>query len=138
MSLVPTWVLAVDGQFYENPIFKGNGWFLCFDDDDPPELVIRMEEGASIDNGLLRMLAIDILNDLELGYHILAKPRPTWALRCFTGITDMKYAGSVFIQITEPIPVPTEYDRIGDLELVLMGDCVIYDFGKAGLCQRIR
>ncbi len=40
MSLVATYVRAVDGNFYADPAFRGDGWFVCFDDDDPPEIVI--------------------------------------------------------------------------------------------------
>ena len=40
MSLVSTWVRATDGFLYQNPKLHGKGWFICFDDDDPVELVI--------------------------------------------------------------------------------------------------
>ncbi|HWY36194.1 MAG TPA: hypothetical protein VNX68_16230 [Nitrosopumilaceae archaeon] len=40
MSLVATYVRATDGKFYKDPILSGRGWFICFDDDDPVELVI--------------------------------------------------------------------------------------------------
>ncbi len=44
MSLVGTYVLCDDGRWYTNPCWWGslNGrwWFICFDDDDPPEIVI--------------------------------------------------------------------------------------------------
>jgi hypothetical protein len=46
MSLVATYVLATDGRYYEDPTIYDTehwppNWFLCFDDDDPPELVVR-------------------------------------------------------------------------------------------------
>lgn len=44
MSLVSTWVLFQDGKFYQNPVLYTEDWFLCFDDEDPPELVIRVEK----------------------------------------------------------------------------------------------
>lgn len=40
MSKVPTCILASDGELYRNPIIRGDDWFICFDDDDPPELVL--------------------------------------------------------------------------------------------------
>lgn len=40
MSLVPTYVRASNGKFYKNPVLSGDGWFICFDDDDPEEIVI--------------------------------------------------------------------------------------------------
>ena len=39
MSLVPTFVKADNGKWYQNPELEGPGWFICFDDDDPIELV---------------------------------------------------------------------------------------------------
>ena len=40
MSLVPTWVRADDERWYKNPILSNKcDWFICFDDEDPPELV---------------------------------------------------------------------------------------------------
>ena len=43
MSLVAIWVLADDGRWYEDPTIAppDNSWYICFDDDDPIELVIR-------------------------------------------------------------------------------------------------
>lgn len=40
MSIGPTFVKAYDGYFYQDPILRGDGWFICFDEDEPPELVI--------------------------------------------------------------------------------------------------
>ena len=49
MSLVSTWVKMADGKWYQNPtIFsKSRNWYLCFDDDDPPELVIKEDKPRS-------------------------------------------------------------------------------------------
>ena len=41
--LVSTWVLFQDGKFYQDPVLYGEDWFICFDDEDPPELVVRVE-----------------------------------------------------------------------------------------------
>lgn len=40
MSLVPTYVKTQSGIFLKNPVIEGVGWFICFDDNDPPEIVI--------------------------------------------------------------------------------------------------
>src|SRR3954471_8161053 len=41
MSLGSTWVLGDDGLYYQNPVMgEFENWYICFDDDDPPELVI--------------------------------------------------------------------------------------------------
>lgn len=39
MSLVSTYVKFNDGKYYKNPVIYGDGWYICFDDDEPPELV---------------------------------------------------------------------------------------------------
>lgn len=42
MSLVSTYVRLSDGKWYHNPVLKMpsfDGSFICFDDEDPPELV---------------------------------------------------------------------------------------------------
>lgn len=41
MSLVPTFVQCADGNYYKELVYRGKGWFICFDDDDPVELVIK-------------------------------------------------------------------------------------------------
>ena len=42
MSLVSTYVQSQDDKWYKNPVIYRNDWFICWDDDDPIELVIRM------------------------------------------------------------------------------------------------
>jgi hypothetical protein len=42
MSLVPTYVQSKEGSWYENPEVSGDGWFICWDDDEPIELVIEI------------------------------------------------------------------------------------------------
>ncbi|MDX1701712.1 MAG: hypothetical protein R3250_13885 [Melioribacteraceae bacterium] len=43
MSLVSTYVVMANGACYKNPtLFDESGdWFICFDDEEPPEIVIR-------------------------------------------------------------------------------------------------
>ena len=40
MSRVSTYVRAIDGQLYRDPVIYGDGWFVCFDDADPVGLVV--------------------------------------------------------------------------------------------------
>lgn len=44
MSLVSTYVEASDGLFYNQPILSGEGWYVCWDDDDPIELIVDMSQ----------------------------------------------------------------------------------------------
>lgn len=43
MSLGPHFVKCVDGKWYEDLTYRAadNTWFICFDESDPPELVMR-------------------------------------------------------------------------------------------------
>ena len=44
MSLVPTWVLCDDRRMYRDAVLAAaadGDWFICFDDNDPPELVMQ-------------------------------------------------------------------------------------------------
>lgn len=43
MSLVSTYCKCSDGKWYKEPIWFGSDWFICLDDDEPPELVIEKE-----------------------------------------------------------------------------------------------
>jgi hypothetical protein len=66
MSLVSTYVRAADGDLYRNPVLadETNGWYLCFDDDDPPELVwkIRKDEEPDAPPGwLMKHLDVTLL-----------------------------------------------------------------------------
>ncbi|MCK5601730.1 hypothetical protein KAR91_07680, partial [Candidatus Pacearchaeota archaeon] len=45
MSLVSTYVKTTDGKWYQSLVYREEGWFICFDDDDPIELVIRKSSG---------------------------------------------------------------------------------------------
>jgi hypothetical protein len=47
---LPVFVLCEDGKYYENLVYGDSplrrGWFLCFDDKEPAEIVIRVAEYA--------------------------------------------------------------------------------------------
>jgi hypothetical protein len=53
MSLYATWCKCKDGKWYKEPLWLGDdlgdgtvSWFLCLDDDDPPELVYQVGKAA--------------------------------------------------------------------------------------------
>lgn len=41
MSLVSTFVQSTSGRWYKNPVIRGADFFVCWDDDDPIELVVH-------------------------------------------------------------------------------------------------
>jgi hypothetical protein len=102
MSLVSTWVAAVDGRFYQNPILEGDGWFVCFDDDDPPELVISKT---------LQKTPQQVLQDAGIPWRSVDKPRDSGE-RIFK--KKWKWAKTCFFELSNPIPVPQRFDAVSD------------------------
>lgn len=104
MSLVSSYVLFDNGRWYRDPTIRGEDWYLCFDDDDPPEVVIKTVEGQS--KGYYSSLMINKciqLNEQGLRLH-MTEAGPI-AYRFFTdNIRDMEYAASWFVEIKSKIP----------------------------------
>ena len=108
MSLVSTYVRAVDGKLYRNPTVVGDGWFVCFDDDDPVELVV------------FRDAIMPKLDWLEVGRPHACGRRcvpPEWK--------RMKPANAYWCELRAPIPVPTLHDGTVGEDDIWQG--VIYD-----------
>lgn len=90
MSLVPAFVKADDGRYYENPIIEGDDWFICWDDDDPVELVTTHPGQPQ------RLLE-------KLPFTIKGRNHDFGVLRNFKG--QMKSARAYWLEQTGPIPV---------------------------------
>lgn len=58
MSLVATYVESQEGSWWENPEVSGDGWFICWDDDEPIEIVVDAAKGIEASN-ILRFLSAD-------------------------------------------------------------------------------
>ncbi len=114
MSLVGTYVRAEDGQLYRGPVIYGDGWFVCFDDDDPPELVVF--EGTEVPS--LPWLR---LKGKANGGGSRCVP-PTWE--------PMAEANSYWCKLLAPIPVPELHDGTTTKDKIMQG--VVYDPGKRG------
>lgn len=123
MSLVPTYVQSTSGKWYKNPVIEAEDgtWFVCWDDDDPIELVIA-EDGPEPDGAINRLRGEGW--DVRLGRKhqgpiagrfFNGKLRPTrgaWWLRQNRGPTDALLAGY------EPLDA-------------YAADCVAYPDGRA-------
>jgi hypothetical protein len=135
MSLVATWARAQDGYYYKNPVLRGPDWFLCFDDDDPPELVIAVPVSTKKIRGTSRDMAARILADAGITYRNM-RVNGT-AFRVFSkeigDLSGMREAYSVFIDILAPIPIPQEHDGKSTLKEARKRECalVLYTFPQS-------
>lgn len=121
MSLVSTYVRADDGKLYRNPTLRGQGWFICFDDDDPVEIVLQLKKGEGKKQAAIR--AKEILK--ELGIRPIDWCESGGGMRIFKG--NFRNAYAWFFEINQRIPAKaiSKHDGIVDRESIYQG--VIYD-----------
>lgn len=117
MSLTWTTVRCNDGRWYRNPVWRGfhegMRFFLCFDDDDPPELIVEKDKNYTQVDAILK--ARIILDDvLKIRADINAKSFDSLALRLFTkSVKDgFKPSFRFFLEILDPPPPPNDYDVV--------------------------
>lgn len=126
MSLVSTYVKADNGKFYENPVLSGEGWFICFDDEDPAELVIQ--KSGSLGK---KLLVKDVLSLIGMKTKGLRK-YDSYAQRNFGKGTklDFKPAIAYFFEPVNPInhKFITEHDGVVAENKIHQG--VIYNFER--------
>lgn len=111
MSRVPTFTFCKDKKFYENLIYQDDPrrkeWFICFDDDEPAEIVVK---ASSL------MKPQDILTHRGLPWKRLLRAR-----RCDRFFGNMEEpsneAVSWFIEFLRgaPFPTPNKYDACDEV-----------------------
>lgn len=118
MSMVPTYVRASDGRFYKNPVLTSEDGFICFDDNDPPELVMKTR-GSKVTNE-----AAELQMDMFLGAGRWAGLLRAVACRRLFGLKT-EPAMVFWFRLTHCIPVPVTHQgcECGKPK----HDCVIYD-----------
>ena len=123
MSLVPTCVQANDGNVYINPIISGEDFFICFDDDDPPELVIKLLDRSPDE---IHQRALDILKDLPLIASFRGSPSKSSRLFDHSQQSALNFvkANAYFLYIDQPIPFNkiTKHDGLYDGK----SECTLY------------
>lgn len=119
MSLVPTWVKAVDGKYYKNPNVYGAGWYVCFDDDDPPEFVMEQLHGETKQDLYKRALAL-LPN---FGQHLSTQCQISGRLYP-PDFKKFKNSASFFFVLKGPISVPEKHEGVCDS--FPKGECCIY------------
>ncbi len=140
MSLVSTFVRMANDKWYKNPTISDltNNWFLCFDDDDPPELVIYQPQQLSKEKRMERIF--EIVDGAKIKARIQVKTvtlsnrlfPPNWS-------GPFKPSVSVFLEITHPIDLTNlqikhegEFDDVPDSH----AGCVIYPFDDEWLKKK--
>ena len=118
MSLSYIEVLCADGKTYRDPCWRTSEYFVCYDDNDPVELVIRKTGGLKEKDA--RTLAEQALN--ELGFKARIKDNSYFdaAWRYMPENVNQKRitAGSFkkcfryFIVVLEPPPPPNLYSKV--------------------------
>lgn len=122
MSLCPAFVRAEDGNLYRNPTIRGEDWYVCFDDDDPPELVVF---APTFERAWRRMWTLKRQHGFIGSFQEYWHPvRYSWRNGCPKNLS----AWSRFFGLAAPIPVPTDRGPVTNLKR----EYVLYDPVAAG------
>lgn len=97
MSRYPTYVMDALGRWWKDPVFTGDGWFICFDEDEPTEIVVKFVPGEDRYGALKRIL--ELLKETGAP----SEPIPgTVPFRCKRSIGD---AWQMWIPWNGPMPL---------------------------------
>lgn len=100
MSQVSTYVYCSDGYFYTDLVYRDKDWFICFDDDEPVELVAKKDK--PIDPELIiKQLGIPIVGLYK---------KPSCCKRLFSGKFTDAYSWFMSVKL-EPFPAPRPQDK---------------------------
>lgn len=102
MSLVSSYVYCEDRCWYKELCYKDkdSNWFICFDDDDPVEIVIKSECDITPEQ---------VLNSLNFPYVKIQQHHS----RLFDN--EFHKARAYFITVkNEPFPTPRPFDEYDD------------------------
>ena len=116
MSMVPTFVQSRENHWYKNPVIKGPGYFVCWDDNEPIEIVA--EKGRTHVFRVIEQLAAQ-------GWQLLPRGKPKhFAGRDF-GDGLLKPAVALFVKQANngpPDALLPQDKRVA----THTGDCVLY------------
>ena len=131
MSLVPSYV-RLGNLWFEGPVIydESENWFICFDDDDPVEIVIKIKE--SISNKDAIELILDTLGNAKINAEIIMSKGIGRGCRNYpkTQITEYHESIWAFIELKQNIePNNLKVDHKGiSHDLPPTGEFVAYDF----------
>lgn len=107
MSIVSTYVYIGGGKFLENPVIQFDEGFICFDDEEPPEIVIKKSHAPT--RVAAKFLAKVLLIRARIPYSGLRVPS-VGGFRCFCkgiGMEPLLAAWSLFFRLSGPVPSKT-------------------------------
>ena len=128
MSLVPTWVHIGNDKYAKDPIIYFEEGFICFDDDAPPEIVIRIEHVKPY------VIAVKVMEGILTRLHIPWEPFVIAIARggegysrCFKSLEDdFEDAYCMFFCLTGPLPEGLNIKHSGTEHAnEIKGDCTL-------------
>ena len=123
MSLVPMYVKCRDGSWYREPVLVFAEGFVCFDDEDPPELVLWLRDDGTHPDP---MAVLEFVLGENHGVFDLGPPRKSQ--RVVPGSEPFAFvpAAGFSFMLMRRIPVPT-MDEGNERRLSRVGPCVNLD-----------
>lgn len=148
MSLVNHHILADDGKWYNSgTLGEAKLWYICFDDDDPPELVIRhlrvgnnnvhpQKGGEQPHKMQLAIQPQELLNTRGLPFRLIRAEPHTYAQRCFPtekgvfNLHHMYHSSSWWLEQTDVVPARWMIKHEGQPTTEMPNDMGVLYFGN--------
>lgn len=109
MSLMPTYVRGRDGAWYRNPVLVFAEGFLCFDDEDPPELVLWLSDKH--ERGFPEPLkTLELVLGVPSGIHRIGPAKRSQRVVPGSEPFVFQPAAGFDLALTRRIPVPTMHE----------------------------
>lgn len=132
--MVSTWVMADDGLLRRDPVVRGVDeatgcqFFLCFDEHEPPELVLGFGQKTMTDEAV-KEVAGQIAD--RLGISCIVWGDVMRSVRCFgSDPASGPYIRSAAVWLDIIAPVPASVLNGVAHAQPRGGECVVYSFGK--------
>jgi hypothetical protein len=107
VSKTSVFVQAVDGNRYKNPLLYGVNWYVCFDDEDDPEIVIKSTKSSTVASMMRR--AKKVLHRSAINGKVISQAKT--AHRLFPPMWDkLTPTMSFFLALGGPIPIPETHE----------------------------
>ena len=130
MSLLPVYVRARDAAFYRNPLVDFPEGFLCFDDVEPPELVLWLDEQQQVGGQAIALPVVFAILAKRLGpEHGVKRIGPArLAQRVVPGTEPPLFRPAVgfHLELTRRIPQPRLHEG-SERRTSRSGNCFVLD-----------